>query len=140
MSINLYKNRIAWWFDENDFAYLQGVQRLFDDGPVQGGPPLGQTPVLVIPDESQAGDKLHQLRHEHRGGGDEHVPGPGPGVPHAQPQHRILHGEGDQAHVLQTQVGRVILGLGVGRHPDYDVIKQLLSPTGITAAVVPRIS
>ena len=31
-------------------AHLQRVQWLFDDGLVQGGPPLGEAPVLVIPD------------------------------------------------------------------------------------------
>ena len=62
-------------------AYLQRVQWLLDDGPVQGGPPLGEAPVLVIPDEPQAGDQLNQLCNEHRRGGDEHVAGPGPGVP-----------------------------------------------------------
>ena len=34
-----------------------------------------------------------QFRHEDRGGGDEHVPGPGPRIPHTQTQHRILTGQ-----------------------------------------------
>ena len=81
---------------------MLGYLQLFDDGPVQGAPPLGHAPILVIPDKSEAGDQLHQLGREHRRGGDEHVAGPGPRVPPTQPKHRELHGQSDQAQARVT--------------------------------------